>query len=178
MRFNVRQGKDLLDMVSKVLLFIVFAIMIVGLFIPEGKGLPLMFGGVMLFFVFPLIESFLVLYHKWLYRNIVIGEGYIDEEPDLWEKFKIRIIKVIPFKELPKILHEAYLNDINTYYTEQIRDNSLDEINIRFAIDEKTLETAPIIPIDYEQRLELENKQKTKKTRQYLDEEEEEETDE
>jgi len=156
----MRSGKDLLELISKVLLFIVFGCMLIGLFIPEGKGLPLMFGGVFLFFFYPLIESALILYYKWLYRNIIVAEGYLNEEVDMWEHFKIRILNVIPFESLPETLHNAYLNNIEEYYTEQIRDKTLDEINKRFMIDEKTLTLKPSKPIDYKKLKELEDKQK------------------
>ena len=172
MRYNLQGGKDLLETISKILLIIVFAVMITGLFIPRGEGLPLMFGGVMLFFFFPIIEAFLILYHKWLYRNIVVGEGYLDEEPDLWERFKIRIIKVIPFKELTQVHHDAYMLNIESYYKEQVRDKSLDEVDKRFKINEKTLEVEKIKEIDYKKLLENESKQKPKSS-EYKNEDEE-----
>lgn len=174
----MRQGKDLLDTLSKVLLVIVFAVMVTGILIPEGQGLPLMFGGVMLFFLFPVLEQFLILYHKWIYRNIIVGEGYLDEEPDLWERFQIRIIKVIPFKELPAVLHKSYMKNIETFYYEQVRDKSLDEIDRRFEIDEETLEITNVKDIDYKKLKELEDRQTLPTSEEYVDEDEEEKEDE
>ena len=168
------RGKDLLDTISKVLLVVVFAVMIIGILIPRGEGMPLMFGGVALFFLFPFIESGLILYHKWLYRNIVIGEGYLDEEPDLWEKFKIRIIKVIPFKELPKTLHESYKANIKEYYEDQLKDEKLILVDKRFEIDEESLNIRKLKKIDFEAFLALEDKKKKKASEEYLNEEEEE----
>lgn len=168
------RGKDLLDTISKVLLVVVFTVMIIGILIPRGEGMPLMFGGVALFFLFPFIESGLILYHKWLYRNIVIGEGYLDEEPDLWEKFKIRIIKVIPFKELAKTLHESYKANIKEYYEDQLKDANLILVDKRFEIDEESLNIRKLKKIDFEAFLALENKKEKKSSEEYLDEEEEE----
>lgn len=168
------RGKDLLDTISKVLLVVVFTVMIIGILIPRGEGLPLMFGGVGLFFLFPFIESGLILYHKWLYRNIVVGEGYLDEEPDLWEKFQIRIIKVIPFKELPKVLHESYKSNIKEYYEDQLKDKELILIDERFEIDEESLNIRKLKKISFEKLLAIEDKKKKKTSEEYLNEEEEE----
>jgi hypothetical protein len=86
------------------------------------------------FFIFPILESVSTVYHNWLYRNIVVAKGFLDEEADMWEKFKWRIIKVVPFEKLPKVLHESYLNNIDENYKDLIRDKKLDKINKRFLI--------------------------------------------
>lgn len=168
------KGKDLLDAVSKLLLVVVFSMMIIGILIPRGEGMPLMFGGVVVFFLFPFIESGLILYHKWLYRNIVVGEGYLDEESGLWERFKIRIIKVVPFKELPKVLHESYKANIKEHYEDQLKDESLILVDKRFEIDEESLNIRKLKKINFEKALALEDKKKKRTSEEYLDEEKEE----
>ena len=168
------RGKDLLDIISKALLGVVFLVMIVGILIPRGEGMPLMFGGVALFFLFPFIESGLIFYHKWLYRNIVVGEGYLDEESGMWEKFQVRIIKVVPFKELPKVLHESYKANIKEYYEDQLKDEGLILVDKRFEIDEESLNIRKLKKINFEKALALEDKKKKNPSKEYLDEEGEE----
>jgi hypothetical protein len=158
----MKQGKALLEQISNWLLIIVFGIIIISIFIPEGKGLPIMFIAVIAFFAFPLIESLVTMYNSLLYRNSIIGKGYMDQERDTWEKFKWRIIKVIPLVELPERLHNHYKDNIDIYYKDLIRDRSLEEVNKRFTIDETTLEVKPKMDFDAMGYLKLEDKQKIK----------------
>ena len=126
----MRKGLDLIDLFGKVMLGVMAVLF----------GLSFIFGPILLFigfgffFVFPILESVSTFYHNWLYRNIVVAKGFIDEEADTWEKFKWRIIKVVGFKKLPKTLHDLYLGNINANYKELIRDKERDKINKRFLI--------------------------------------------
>lgn len=136
----MRKGLDLIDLFGKIML----GAMAVLFFLSFVVGPILLFVMCGFFFIFPVLESVTTFYHSWLYRNIVIGKGYIDEEADTWEKFKWRIIRVIDFRKLPKILHKLYLKNIKENYKELIRDKNLDKINKKFLI---TLE-GDVIPTD------------------------------
>jgi len=93
----------------------------------------------------------------------------MDEEADTWERFKWRIIRVIDFKKLPKVLHDLYMKNVKENYKELIRDKTLDKINKRFLI---TMDgnAVPIVPIS--PNLSLENNVKQKQI-EFKDEEEE-----
>lgn len=160
----MRKGPDLIDLIGKILLGVMAVLFGFSFFV----GPTLLFVGFGFFFVFPILESISAFYHKWLYRNIVIGKGFIDEEADTWEKFKWRIIRVIDFKKLPKTLHKLYMKNIDINYRNMIRNKSLDKINRKFLItwDGKTIPIEPISP-----NPELENNSK-KEQIEFKDEEE------
>ena len=126
----MRKGIDLIDLFGKIMLLGMAVLFFLSFFV----GPILLFVGFGFFFIFPILESVSTFYYSWLYRNIVIGKGFIDEEADTWEKFKWRIIQVIDFKKLPKVLHDLHLKNINANYREQIRDKTIDKINKRFLI--------------------------------------------
>jgi hypothetical protein len=160
----MRKGLDLIDLLGKIMLGGMGVLFLLSFVF----GPILLFVGFGFFFVFPILESVSTFYHSWLYRNIVIGKGFMDEEADTWEKFKWRIIQVIDFKKLPKVLHDLYLKNIKENYRELIRDKTLDKINKRFSItmDGGVIPIAPIPP-----NLSLENKIKQKQI-EFKDEEE------
>ncbi|MHA1293988.1 MAG: hypothetical protein ACTSQJ_15155, partial [Promethearchaeota archaeon] len=126
----MRKGIDLIDLFGK--------IMLLGMAVLFGLsfifGPILLFIGFGFFFIFPILESVATFYHKWLYRNIVVAKGFIDEEADTWEKFKWRIIKVVDFNKLPEMLHKLYLKNVEENYKELLRDKKLDKINKKFLI--------------------------------------------
>ena len=126
----MRKGIDLIDLLGKIMLGAMAVLFLLSFVV----GPILLFVGFGFFFVFPILESVSSFYHNWLYRNIVIGKGFIDEEADTWERFKWRIIRVIDFKKLPEVLHKLYLENINANYRELVRDKTLDKINKRFSI--------------------------------------------
>lgn len=126
----MRKGLDLIDLLGKIM-FVGMAVMFGLAFI---VGPILLFVGCGFFFIFPILESVSTFFYKWLYRNIVVGKGFLDEEADTWEKFKWRIIKVVPFEKLPKIKHDLYVKNIEENYKELIRDKKLDKINKKFLI--------------------------------------------
>lgn len=161
----MRKGLDLIDLLGKLMLGAMGVLFLLSFVV----GPILLFVMCGFFFVFPVLESATTFYHNWLYRNIVIGEGFIDEEADTWEEFKWRIIQVIDFEKLPKILHDLYLKNVKENYRELIRDKTLDKINKRFSI---TMD-GNVIPIDpIPANLSLENKIKQKQI-EFKDEEEE-----
>lgn len=162
----MRKGLDLIELLGKVMLGAMAVLFLLSFIV----GPILLFVMCGFFFLFPILESVSTFYHNWLYRNIVVGKGFMDEEADTWEKFKWRIIQVIDFKKLPKVLHDLYMKDINENYKELIRDKTIDKINKRFLI---TMEgnAVPIVPIS--PNLSLENNIK-KKQIEFRDEEEEE----
>lgn len=161
----MRRGADLLDLFGKIMLGGMAVLFVFSFYF----GPILLFVGFGFFFLFPILESVSTFYYKWLYRNIVVGDGFMDEEADTWERFKWRIIQVIDFKKLPKILHNLYLRNIKENYKELIRDKNLDKINKRFLItmegDTVPVESIPTNPS-------LENNIK-KKQIEFKDEEEE-----
>lgn len=151
----MRKGLDLIDLFGKIMLIGMGVLFLLSFFV----GPILLFVGFGFFFVFPVLESASTFYHKWLYRNIVIGKGFIDEEADTWEKFKWRIIQVVDFKKLPKVLHNLYLKNINENYKELIRNKTLDKINKRLSIT-RDGDVIPIEPIPPKPSLENKIKQK------------------
>jgi len=159
----VRKGLDLIHLLGKIMLGAMAVLFLLSFVV----GPILLFVMCGFFFVFPTLESAATFYHSWLYRNIVIGKGFMDEEADTWEQFKWRIIRVIDFKKLPKILHDLYLKNINENYTELIRDKTLDKINKRFSITMDG-DVVPIVPIN----LSLDDNIKQKQI-EFRDEEEE-----
>ena len=161
----MRKGLDLIDLLGKLML----GAMAVLFLLSFAVGPILLFVMCGFFFVFPVLESAATFYHNWFYRNIVLGEGFMDEEADTWERFKWRIIRVIDFKKLPKVLHNLYMKNIKENYKELIRDKTLDKINKRFLI---TMDgnAVPIVPIS--PNLSLENNVKQKQI-EFKDEEEE-----
>lgn len=126
----MRKGPDLIDLIGKLML----GVMAVLFGLSFVVGPILLFVGFGFFFIFPLLESGLTFYHSWLYRNIQVGKGFMDEEADTWEKFKWRIIKVIDFNKLPKMLHKLYMKNIDKNYKNILRDKNLDKINRKFLI--------------------------------------------
>jgi hypothetical protein len=126
----LKKGIDLIDLFGK--------IMLLGMAVLFGLafifGPILLFIGFGFFFIFPILESVSTFYYKWLYRNIIVAKGFIDEEADTWEKFKWRIIKVVDFKTLPKVLHDLYMKNIKENYKDLIRDKGIDKINKKFLI--------------------------------------------
>lgn len=126
----MRKGPDLIDLIGKIMFVVMAVLFVLSFFV----GPILLFVGVGFFFLFPILESVSAFYYSWLYRNIVVGKGFIDEEADTWEKFKWRIIRVIDFKKLPNMLHKLYLKNVDENYRDIIRDKSLDKINRKFLI--------------------------------------------
>jgi hypothetical protein len=138
---NLRKGIDLIDLFGKIMLGGMAVLFILSFFV----GPILLFVGFGFFFLFPILESISTFYHNWLYRNIVVGKGYLDEEADTWEKFKWRIIQVVDFKKLPETLHNLYLKNVEENYKELLRDKKLDKINKKFLItmDGSAIPTKP-----------------------------------
>ena len=131
----MKKGIELLDLIGRVLLGVVFVLFIVSFFIPQGRYIILIaLGG---FFIFPFTQEFLFWFYKFYYRNIEVAEGFLDEEEGMFEKIKWRIIKVIPLKLLPELLHERYSNLIDQNYRNILRDKSIDELN-RFLLLDKS----------------------------------------
>lgn len=126
----MRKGIDLIDLFGK--------IMLLGMAVLFGLsfifGPILLFVGFGFFFIFPILESVSTFYHNWLYRNIVVAKGFMDEEADTWEKFKWRIIQVVDFNKLPETLHNSYMKNVKENYKELLRDKKLDKINKKFLI--------------------------------------------
>ena len=140
----MRKGLDLIDLLSKIMLGLMAGLFVLSFFV----GPILLFVGFGFFFVFPVLESVSTFFYKWLYRNIIVAKGFLDEEADTWEKFKWRIIKVVDFKKLPKVLHEAYMKNVDENYRNLIRDKRLDKINQKFRItwDGEAIPAKPILP--------------------------------
>lgn len=126
----MRKGIDLIDLLGKIMLLGMAVLFLLSFFV----GPILLFVGFGFFFIFPILESVSTFYYKWLYRNIIVAKGFIDEEADTWEKFKWRIIKVVDFKTLPQVLHDLYMKNIKENYKELIKDKNLDKINEKFLI--------------------------------------------
>ena len=126
----MRKGADLIDLLGKIMMGGMAVLFVLSFWI----GPILLFVGFGFFFLFPVLESVSTFYHKWLYRNIIIAKGFIDEEADTWEKFKWRIIKVVDFKKLPDVLHALYLKNVEENYKDLIRDKNLDKINKKLSI--------------------------------------------
>lgn len=129
----MKKGIELLDIIGRVLLGVVFVLFIVSFFIPQGRYIILIaLGG---FFIFPFTQEFLFWFYKFYYRNIEVAEGFLDEEEGMFEKIKWRIIKVIPLKLLPALLHERYKKLIDQNYKDILRDKSIAELNTFLLID-------------------------------------------
>jgi hypothetical protein len=126
----LRKGLDLIDLLGKIMLGAMAILFLLSFVV----GPILLFVTCGFFFIFPILESTSTFFYKWLYRNIIVGKGFLDEEADTWEKFKWRIIKVVPFEKLPKIKHDLYVKNIEENYRELIRDKKLDKINKKFSI--------------------------------------------
>jgi len=152
----VRKGLDLINLCGKIMLGAMAVLFLLSFVV----GPILLFVMCGFFFVFPILESAATFYHNWLYRNIVLGVGFMDEEADMWEKFKWRIIGVIDFEKLPRVLHELHMKNIEENYKELIRDKTLDKINKKFVIT-KEGDVLPIGPIPPHPDLEDRAKQKT-----------------
>ena len=161
----MRKGSDLLDLVGKIMLGGMAVLFVLSFYF----GPILLFVGFGFFFLFPVLESVSTFYHKWLYRNIIVGKGYLDEEADTWEKFKWRIIKVVDFKKLPEVLHELYLKNIEENYKDLVRDKNLDKINKKFLI---TIDGNVIPKKSIRKDLPLENKIIKKKQIEFKGDEE------
>lgn len=131
----MRKGQDLMDLISKIGIGIVFILFVISFFIPQGRILIIVAFG--FFFTLPISQEILYYFYKFLYRNIEVAEGFLDEEKGMFEKFKWRIIKVIPLELLPDVLHEKYLGLVEQNYQQQLRDKSMEELNKFLLIDKE-----------------------------------------
>ena len=129
----MKKGIELLDVIGRVLLAVVFILFVVSFFVPQGRYIILIaFGG---FFIFPFTQEFLFWFYKFYYRNIEVAEGFLDEEEGMFEKIKWRIIKVIPLKLLPDLLHQRYKGLVDQNYRDILRDKSISELNTFLLLD-------------------------------------------
>ena len=140
----MRKGLDLIDLLGKIMLGGMLVLFMLSFFV----GPVLLFVGFGFFFLFPVLESVSTFFYKWLYRNIIVAKVFLDEEADTWERTKWRIINVVDFNKLPKVLHDSYMKNVDENYRNLIRDKKLDKINQKFSIllNGDAVPTKPILP--------------------------------
>ena len=131
----MKKGIELLEFIQKIVLLLIFGLFCISFFIPNGRIVMIIAFGI--FFLFPLTQEFLYYFFKFFYRNIEVIKGFLDEEEDTWEKIKWRVIKVIPFKDLPQILHSKYKKMVDQNYKKLLRDKSFKELNKFLLIDKE-----------------------------------------